>query len=283
MYRYCTGKLLDFRNYDDIAIGCSYLRGVLDNTDNRGTITSANYAIEFLHQFYQDPTTPFPACHELHGSLLVPLTSFPCALFYEQTATREARMPDSSADWLKLTSASCIADPSHEHLSLQQAYYLASDSNFCILSGHHYWVFPQLPHEADQLHSALLDLATAIWDTVNGTIQSTIIRPSQSGRTATALLSSSVQPAVRERKVRVTRYRNGQPIPNPSTPPLPVEIGTPHESILEIGTAPEQESCHPVDLPPIQSPVEPEDIRAQGPAEGKTNDPSMDDATGFFD
>ena len=192
MNRYCTGKLLDFRNHDNIAIGCSYLRGVLDNTDNRGTITSAEYAIEFLHQFYLDPSTPFPACHELHGSLLVPLTSLPCALFYEQTTPREARMPDSSEEWLKLTSASCIADPSHEHLSLQQAHYLASDPNFCILSGHHYWVFPQLPQEADQLHSALLDLATAIWDTVNGISHSTILRPSQSGRAVT--VSSSASP-----------------------------------------------------------------------------------------
>jgi len=60
MNRYCTEKLLDFRNYDNIAVGCSYLRGVLDNTNNPRTITSAEYAIEFLHQFYQDPSTPFP-------------------------------------------------------------------------------------------------------------------------------------------------------------------------------------------------------------------------------
>jgi len=141
MSRYCTGKLLDFRNHDDIAVGCSYLRGVVDNTDNPRTITSVEYAIEFLQQCYQDPSTHYPACHELHGNLLVPLISFPCALFYKQTAPREARMPDSTEEWLKLTSASCISDPSHEHLSLQQAHYLAVDPNFCILSGHHYWVF----------------------------------------------------------------------------------------------------------------------------------------------
>jgi len=56
-------------------------------------------------------------------------------------------MTDYSSEWLKLTLASCLVDLSHEYLSLEQAHYLATDTNFAILSGHHYWVFPQLPQE----------------------------------------------------------------------------------------------------------------------------------------
>jgi len=102
MNRHCAGKLLDFSSQDDITDGCIFLRRALDSTSEPSTIASAEYAMEFFRQYYEDPTTPYMSQHEIRYSLMVPHTFFPCSLFTEHSSLM-VRIPDSLSDWIKLT------------------------------------------------------------------------------------------------------------------------------------------------------------------------------------
>jgi len=104
--RHYTGKVLDFSSLDDIRTGCTSLRNAMENSSDPSNIGSAEYAMDFLRQYYEDPSLPYMSQHDLQDSHLVRLTAFPCALFTEQTSLM-VRMPDLPSDWIKLTS--CIA------------------------------------------------------------------------------------------------------------------------------------------------------------------------------
>ena len=211
--RHCTGKLLDFSSLEDIKAGCTSLRHAMEHSSDPSTIVSAEYAMDFLRQYYEDPSLPYMSQHELHDSHLVRLTVYPCALFTEQSI-RMVRMPDCPSEWIKLTSASCITDPSQDHICLEQAHNLAETANFAILAGHHYWVYPTLHREAEQLHAAILDLATTLWDNLHGHLTPQLLRPSMNPTSSLCQSTAGPPVATRIRQVKVTRYRNGQPIPS---------------------------------------------------------------------
>jgi len=50
--------------------------------------------------------------------------------------------------------------------------------NFAILAGHYYWVYPTLHSETEQLHSAIVDLATTLCDNIHGHQTPQLLRPS---------------------------------------------------------------------------------------------------------
>jgi hypothetical protein len=194
-HRKIYGRLLDFNNSDDLAEGCELLRrSIRLNPTTSEARDSATYAVEFALQYHANSRIDYPAQHECRDSQFISfMDGLPCALFTSQDQTGKLQMTDTPSDWLKLTIASCIPSTS-EHLSLDQALHLATDSSFAILSGHHYWVFPPLPLETLQVDSSLIYLSHMLWDICMGLSCPSILphrHPSSHSYPATASSSTS--------------------------------------------------------------------------------------------
>jgi len=129
------------------------------------------------------------------------------------------QMLDSPSEWIYLTSNPCITDPSQDHIFLEQAHNIAMNANFAILVGQHYWVFPKLTSEPKQLHSAIPDLATALWDNLHGQPTPQLLWPSMSATSIPQLPAALPPPLKRARQVKVSRYRNGLPISSTTNEP----------------------------------------------------------------
>ena len=122
-------------------------------------------------------------------------------------------MPDEDP-WARLTYSTFNEDQVHEELEYEAAFGMAAhDPNYAVLHAGHYWIYPTLPLEEHQLETAAVDLAFAIWDAHHSSTSQLLSRPEHNPP---------------QRSVRVTRYRNGQPIEtSPTTTGLPI---SPHSS-----------------------------------------------------